>query len=148
MARPVITIIRDVLVGRVFGLDDGWERRQNSPGEHGAISKCAHGPQSHQSYHSDHDDEMTPPAWARGIIVIMSTVGFASLGCLDIIIVAVMGRGQRQCRSLEARQKPIADHLGRSKPVRHREWLGRRGTEWSSPCWRTRAALVAAAANI
>jgi hypothetical protein len=88
MARPVITIIRDVLVGRVFGFDDGWERRQNSPGEHGAISKCAHGPQSHQSYHSDHYDEMTPPAWAREIIVIMSAVGFASLGCLDIIIVA------------------------------------------------------------
>jgi hypothetical protein len=128
MARPVITIIRDVLVGRVFGFDDGWERRQNRPGEHGAISKCAHGPQSRQSYHSDHYDETIPPARTREIIaIIMGTVSIASPGCLDIVIVAVIGRGEQQRRSLEARQKPIADHLGRAKPAGHRGWLERRG---------------------
>ena len=46
IVRPVIAIIRDALVGRVFGFDDGWRHRQDRPGEHGAIGKCAHGPQS------------------------------------------------------------------------------------------------------
>jgi hypothetical protein len=57
----------------------------------------------------------------------MGTVSIASLGCLDIVIVAVIGRGEQQRRSLEARQKPIADHLGRAKPAGHRGWLERRG---------------------
>jgi hypothetical protein len=118
-------MIRDVLVGRVFGFDNGWERRHYSPRGHGAISKCTHSPQSRQSYHSDHYDETIPPARAREIIVtIMGAVGFASLGCLDIVIVAVIGRGEQQRRSLGARQKPIADHVGQAKLA---GWLGRRG---------------------
>ena len=48
----------------------------------------------------------------------MGTVSIASLGCLDIVIVAVIERGE---------QKPIADHLGRAKPAGHRGWLERRG---------------------
>jgi hypothetical protein len=57
----------------------------------------------------------------------MGTVSIASLGCLDIVIVAVIERGEQQRRSLEARQKPIADHLGRAKPAGRRGWLERRG---------------------
>jgi hypothetical protein len=127
IAGLVIAISRDVLVGRTFGFDDGWRGRQDSPDEHGAISKCPHGPQSQHSYDSDHYGEMMPPARARETtIVIIGTVSFAGLGRLDIIIVTVIGRGEQQSRCLETGQKPIVD-LGRAKPVRHKKWLGRRG---------------------
>jgi hypothetical protein len=118
IARTVIAIIRAVLVGRVCGFDSEWERRQYGIGEHSAISKCAHAPQSHQSHHGDHYDEMMPPARAwELIVIIIGPVSFASLGCLDIIIFAVIGRGEQQSRSLETRQKPIIDHFGRAKPA-------------------------------
>jgi hypothetical protein len=57
----------------------------------------------------------------------MGGVRFAGLGCLDIVIVTVIGRSEQRRRSLEARQKLIADHLSRAKPARHKGFLGRRG---------------------
>ena len=68
-------------------------------------SKCAHGSQSRQSYHSDNHEEMIPPARGRGIIVILiSFIGFASLGRLNGVAVAVIGRGRG---SPGARKKSI-----------------------------------------
>jgi hypothetical protein len=60
---------------------------------------------------------MIPPARGRGIIVILiSFIGFAILGRLNVVAVAVIGRGRG---SPGARKKSIADHLGRATPAGH-----------------------------
>jgi hypothetical protein len=88
----VIAFIREVFVGGVFDFHNGWERRQDSPGGYGAISKCAHHPQSRQSYRSGRHDETIPPARSlRIIVIVMLGVNLASFGCLDIVTVAVIG---------------------------------------------------------
>jgi hypothetical protein len=86
----------------------------NSTGTRGARSR--------QSYHSDHYDETIPPARARGIIaIIMGAVRFASLGCPEVVIVAVTRRGEHQRRSLGARFdfRRASRHLERIRSTTH-----------------------------
>jgi hypothetical protein len=56
---------------------------------------------------------MIPPARGRRIIVILiSFVGFANLGRLNVVAIAVIGRGDPRRRSLGAHRRPIADDFG------------------------------------
>jgi hypothetical protein len=119
IARPVIAIIRDVLVGRVF--DEGWKRHQDGPDGHSAISKCADAPQSGQRYHDDSHGETISPTRGRGIVVIsISFISFANLDRLNVVAVEIIGRVEPGRPLLGARQKSIADYGGGATPEANR----------------------------